>query len=91
MSQPAVRGTATSLNFRGESWPLFEQLPERLSRESGFCTASRVFIWLWLKKRYQTGTLVSGNMDQNLRNPSCLILSHTHIMDPQKWLVDINL
>ena len=27
----------------------------------------------------QTGTLVSGNMDQNLRNPSCLILSHTHV------------
>ena len=31
------------------------------------------------KKRYQHGTLVSGNMDQNLRNPSCLILSHTHL------------
>ena len=31
------------------------------------------------KKRYQNGTLVSGNMDQNLRNPSCLILSHTRI------------
>ncbi|CAJ1385361.1 unnamed protein product [Effrenium voratum] len=29
------------------------------------------------KKRYQNGTLVSGNMDQNLRHPSCLILSHT--------------
>ena len=27
----------------------------------------------------QNGTLVSGNMDQNLRNPSYLILSHTHI------------
>ena len=25
-----------------------------------------------------TGTLISG-MDQNLRNPSCLILSHTHM------------
>ena len=24
------------------------------------------------KNRYQNGTLVSGNMDQNLRNPSCL-------------------
>ena len=31
------------------------------------------------KNRYQNGTLVSGNMDQNLRNPSCLILSHTHV------------
>ena len=27
----------------------------------------------------QNGTLVSGSMDQNLRNPSCLILSHTHM------------
>ena len=27
----------------------------------------------------QNGTLVSGNMDQNLRNPSCLILSHTQM------------
>ena len=31
------------------------------------------------KIRYQNGTLVSGNMDQHLRNPSCLILSHTHM------------
>ena len=32
------------------------------------------------KNRYQNGTLVSGNMDQNLRNPSCFISSHTHVM-----------
>ena len=32
------------------------------------------------KNRYQNGTLVSRNMDQNLRNPSCLILSHTHVI-----------
>ena len=31
-------------------------------------------IWLWLKNGYQNGTLVSGNT----RNPSCLILSHSH-------------
>ena len=31
------------------------------------------------KNRYQTGTLASGNMHQNLRNPSSLILSHTHV------------
>ena len=31
------------------------------------------------KQRCQNGTLVSGNMDQNLRNPSGLILSHTHM------------
>ena len=30
------------------------------------------------KNRYQNGILASGNMDQNLRNPFCLILSHTH-------------
>ena len=35
------------------------------------------------KNRYQDGTLVRGNMDQNLRRPSCLILSHTHLgFDP---------
>ena len=31
------------------------------------------------KIRYQNGTLSNGNMDQILRNPSCLILSHTHL------------
>ena len=30
------------------------------------------------RNRYQNGTPVSGNRDQNLCNPSCLILSHTH-------------
>ena len=30
--------------------------------------------WLWLKNRYQNGTLVSGKRDQHLRNPSWLIL-----------------
>ena len=32
------------------------------------------------KNRYQNGTLVSGNMDQNLPNPFCLILSHRESM-----------
>ena len=31
------------------------------------------------KNRYQHGSLVSGNMDQNLRNPSCLIFCRTHV------------
>ena len=31
------------------------------------------------KNRCQIGTLASGNMDQNLRNPPCLILSHTQL------------
>ena len=32
------------------------------------------------RNRYQNGTLASGNMDQNLRNPSCLILSHAQVV-----------
>ena len=31
------------------------------------------------KNRYQNGTLLSGNRDQHLRNPSCLILSRTQM------------
>ena len=31
------------------------------------------------KNRYQNGTLANGNMSQTLRNPSCLILGHTHV------------
>ena len=34
------------------------------------------------KNRYRNGTLVSGNMDQSLSNPSWFILSHTHV-----WLL----
>ena len=52
----------------------------RLMRWSFLCHGShRKTIWLWLKNRCQNGTLVSGNVDQNLRNPSCLILSHSHL------------
>ena len=40
------------------------------------------------KNRYQNETLVSGNMDQNLRNPSCLILSHTQIARLQVQAAD---
>ena len=43
-----------------------------------------IYVYIYIygcgsKNRYQNGTLVSGNMDQNLRNPSCLILIHSHI------------
>ena len=38
---------------------------------------NREFSGCGSKKQYQNGTLVSGNMDQNLRILSCLILSHT--------------
>ena len=34
------------------------------------------------KNRYQNETLVSGSMDQNLRNPRSLILSHTRLCLP---------
>ena len=37
-------------------------------------------LWVWLKNPYQNGMLVSGNIDQNLRNPSSLILSHCHMI-----------
>ena len=38
-------------------------------------------IWLWLNNNgTKNGTLVSGNMDQHLRNYCCLILSHTHML-----------
>ena len=34
----------------------------------------------WSKNEYQTGTLVGGNMEKkHLRNPSCLVSSHTDI------------
>ena len=36
------------------------------------------------KKRYQNGSLVSGNMGQSLRDPSCLFLSHTQ-MEGDHW------
>ena len=57
---------------------------------SGFLVPEKGYqlIWLWLKNRYQNGTLVSGNMDQNPRNTSCLILSHTHIAQTQAVKVE---
>ena len=40
-------------------------------------------IWQWVKNMYQNGTLVNGSKEYNLRNPSCLLLSHTHLWDPR--------
>ena len=37
-------------------------------------------MWLW-SKIGTTGTPVNGNMDQNLRSPSALLLTHTHVDD----------
>ena len=55
--------------------PMRTRIPNLLPAASHGCVAQK-------KKKYQNGTLVSGNMDQNLRNPSCLILSHTQIELP---------
>ena len=33
----------------------------------------------------QNGTLVNGNMDQNLWSPGGLILTHTHLVVIAKW------
>ena len=75
------------VHFRGESrrerdmWLLHDEvLPP--SPGQGPLLAVRIDLRAELfgcgsKKRYQNGTLVSGNMDQNPRNPSCLILSHS--------------
>ena len=49
------------------------------SRDDSGCPLKTLLYGRGSKNRYQHGALVSGNMDQNLRNPSCFILSHTHI------------
>ena len=36
-------------------------------------------IWVHVFNRYQNGILASGNMDQNLRSPGGLILTHTQL------------
>ena len=43
--------------------------------------------------RHHNGTLVSGNMDQHLRNLSCLIWSHCHLWVNRKtprWISDLD-
>ena len=57
---------------------------EKSTTKSAHGRPRSTYIYIYIhgcgsKNWYQNGTLVSGNMDQNLRNPSCLILSHTHI------------
>ena len=47
----------------------------------GFWLTGPGFIQLWVKHMYPNGILVSGNMDQNLRSPSGVILTHTHAVD----------
>ena len=47
------------------------------AKHVGFCRPPQ---WLWLKiPEFQNGTLVSGNMDQNPRNLSSLILSYSQM------------
>ena len=49
--------------------------------------ASGDFSKVTSKNRYPNGTLASGNMDQNLRNLSWLILSHTLILSNDPRLI----
>ena len=77
-----LRGALEGLGSRGFS----EHPAGRLGQALTLRRVSRGFLWTngcGSKNRYQNGTLVSGNMDQNLRTPSCLILSHTQI--PRDW------
>ena len=45
--------------------------------EKGFADGQGKPMAVAQKTATQNGTLLSGNMDQHLRSPSCLILSHT--------------
>ena len=38
--------------------------------------------WLWLRNMHQNDTLVYGNKHYSMRDPSSLILSHTHMSNP---------
>ena len=59
---------------------------EGVWKECGWTNSTHHFLpvdmWLWLKKPGipKWVALVSGNMDQHMRNPSCLILSRTHLV-----------
>ena len=53
--------------------------PESSAAGAAFCLA------VAQKTGTQNGRLVSGNMDQHLRNPPCLILSHSHLRSLAKW------
>ena len=78
----------------------------RLLRDTNtyiYMAVARLWRGCGSKNRYQNGTLVSGNMDQTLRNPSCLILSnihtyiyiYTHIVPkhiwPSPWVARFNI
>ena len=79
-ASPSGRGAVLTLKTKRSfpaGWTWSKPSPTAAQREAQ---------WLSLahgsgsKNRYQNGTLARGNMDQNLRNPPCLILSHTHIL-----------
>ena len=65
---PGYPGVRLCFHYQGTMWYRFERH-----------TFEPRLYGCGSKNRYQNGTLVSGNMDQNLRNSSCLIMSHTHI------------
>ena len=62
--------------------PLLQPLARFLGTRAPSCRRLSLY-GCGSKNRYQNGTLVSGNMDQNLHNPSCLILTHSHIQSIQ--------
>ena len=78
LSQPgALRG---SKGTKGIQSKMCNSSGPRAPRPQGLARMLPIRMWVWLKNRCQNGTLLSGNVDQNLRNPSCLILSHTHVL-----------
>ena len=63
------------VGFLGPSWKWFSEgfLLNLAAGRGGGGGGDGCFsgdTWLWLKNRYQNGTLASGNQGQNLRNPS---------------------
>ena len=76
------RGTSTS------AWPsapasppeASPPAPSQASELSAQAWAEQSDLAVAQKTRYQNGTLVSGNIDQRLHDPSCIILSPTHLM-----------
>ena len=92
------RASFAALSLRS-AWPGLEQNLDHLqvALDAGLaCSDRRIlqkwglikrfFTWLWVKNRVTPRwlALVSGNMDQNLRCPGGLILTHTHMGWPLK-------
>ena len=70
---PADRAPASFFPFPAQAWI------ERALAHTADSWGKNTTYGYGSKNRYQSRTLASGNMDQNLRNPSPLILSHCHM------------